>query len=461
MVGVEELARRIRWAVAAGLALGCGPTVALPDDGAGGASQGSDDDDDAAEGNTTTSSAGGDDDDDDDTPMTTAAPTSGDDGTSGDDDDGDDDDDDGPSLDLGTGPRPMPSECFDDPPPPPKPGCDGMIGPGQVVGHLCIPKAGDALCDTVSSEDVLDEAQSCLGCGGFADAVACGPEAAGGSCCYWVVYSPGQSCPGRPFTVEGQCRVPKVVHRDDWADAIDLPVDGVAPEIREVLATAWSDEGCYEAASVGSFARFVLELVGQGAPPSLIADAQRALGEEVGHARAFFGLASVYGGRSVGPSQLDVSNAIDGSADALVVAKRLASEGCIAESISALQLAVAASRAEDPGLRERLLAIAEQELRHAELAWRALAWMLRRGDDRMRQSIATVFANATDFVPKATSAADALPAQVLHRAGRLTFDERYMLAERALQSIIAPAVDRLLARWTTTAGADSPRAALV
>ena len=460
MVGVEELAKRIRWAVAAGLALGCGPTVVLPDDGDGGASQGNDDDDDDAD--SATSSP----DDDDDTPATTVAPTSGDDGTSDDDDDdGDDDDDDGPSFDVGGGTPPdppMPSDCFDDPPPPPKPGCDGMIGPGQVVGHFCVPKAGDALCDTVSSDDVLDQAQTCLGCGGFADAVACGPEAADGSCCYWVVYSPGQSCPGRPFTIDGRCRVPGVVRRNDWAEAIDLEIDALAPEIREALAAAWADEGCYEAASVGSFARFVLELIGQAAPPSLIADAQRALGEEVGHARTFFGLASAYGRCPVGPSEIDVTGALDGSADAIDIAERLASEGCIAESISALQLQVAASRAEDPQVRARLLAVAEEELRHAELAWRALAWMLRRGDDRMRQSIATVFANATDFVPKATSAADELAADVLHRAGRLTFDERNMLAERALGSIVAPAVDRLFDPWTTSATrADSPRQPII
>jgi len=447
-MGVGEFAKRVQWAVAAGLALGCGPTVTLPDDGDGGASQGDDDDDDDDAGSATSSSDDDDDDDDDDgdTPVTTGAATSGDGGTSGDESGNDDQP---PIFDIG-GTPPEPGDCFnDDPPPPPEPGCAGMIGPGQVVGHMCLPQAGKFGCEPITSEDVLDEAQTCLGCNGFADVVACGPDAADGMCCYWVVYSPGQSCPGRPFTVAGEARVPSVIRRDDWALAVDLQLDELDPQVRETLATAWADDGCYEAASVGSFARFVLELIGVGAPPSLITDAQQALGEEVEHARTFFGLASVYAGYSVGPGMLDVAGATEGSSNAIRVAEKLASEGCIAESISALQLAIAAERAADPILRRQLLAVAEEELRHAELAWRALAWMLRNGDDRMRQSIATVFANAVDFVPRATSVADGLPAEALRASGRLTFEERNELAERALASIVAPAVERLFAPWTT------------
>ena len=448
MGGVEKLAGRIRWAVAAGLALGCGPTVSLPDDGNGGADQGNDNDDDAA----SATSASNDDDDDDATPMTTSTPTTGDGGTSdNDDDDADDDDDDGPYFDLGGGSvPPKPSECFDDPPL--KPTCDATLEQGQLLGYRCMPQQEKLSCDGILAEDVLTEAQQCLGCAGFAEAVACGPAPSGvDTCCHWIVYDPGQVCPGRPFTVEGESRIPGVEHRSDWRESIAVDIASLDEHTRETLAAAWADEGCYEAASVGSFARFVLELLALGAPPSLIADAQRAAAEEVGHARAFFGFAAAHGGRDVGPSELDVSGALAGSSDPILIAERLASEGCIAESISALQLEVAASRAADPAMRDRLLAIANEELQHAELAWRALGWMLQRGDDRMRQCVATVFARATDFVPRATSAADELPPSTLHRAGRLGFDERNALAERALESIVAPAVERLFERWSAPA----------
>jgi hypothetical protein len=274
------------------------------------------------------------------------------------------------------------------------------------------------------------------------------------------VYTPGQSCPGRPFTIEGQSRLSRVVARSDWADAIALDLAGSSPSTRRALARAWAQDGCFEHASIASFARFVLELLAIGAPPTLVADAQRALLEETGHARAFFGLAAAYGERDVGPDALDVRGALRSSHDPAAIAEGLAREGCIGETISALQLRVAAARASDPLLRARLLAIADEELRHAELAWSTLAWLLARADANVRARVAQTFADAPTCVPRCADASDELPSSVLHAHGRLGAQERLALAERALAQLVAPAAARLLEPWTTTsaATADGPLA---
>jgi hypothetical protein len=443
---------RIALALAAGttLAAGCGPMV-VPDDGAGATSVVSEAGGDPSDGASATSSAG----------STTRGGGSGGDAsasTSAADDDPDGSADEGEKLDIAIPPDdPPPSDCFE--PPPAEPLCEVGLEPGQQLGYRCMSQAVELSCEGITPQAAQAEAEGCLGCGGFIDAVACGPIGSGiDTCCHWFVYTPGQSCPGRPFTVDGHSRLPRVVARADWADAIALELPGLPPAARHSLALAWAQDGCFEHASIASFARFVLELLAMGAPASLVADAQRALLEETGHARAFFGLASAYGERSVGPDGLDIRDALHSSHDPAAIAEGLVREGCIGETISALQLQVAAARATEPRVRARLVAIAEQELQHAELAWSALAWLLAQGDARVHERVAQTFAQAPAFVPRAADASDELPSSVLHAHGRLGADERLALAERALARLVAPAAARLLEPWTVMAPLPDPAA---
>ncbi len=418
---------RIAMAIVAGSALagGCGPSVGEPDSETGADSAASSD------GGGTTgvgASNGG------------PVDSSGNDASA-----------DGPIPDVPTiPPEPGLRECFDFPPN--EPACETELGDKQQVGLRCIPTDAQGSCDGVTADEALSDAQNCLACAGLADAVPCGPVASGfDTCCFWVVFTPGQSCPGRPFTVDGESRLPAVAPRDDWAERIEPELCGLDPATREVLARGWAEDGCFEHASVASFCRFVMELLAMGAPASLVADAQRAVAEEIDHARALFGLASAFGGARIGPAQLDIRGALASSHDPVAVAVALTREGCIAETISALQLQVAAARTRDPVVRTRLVAIAEQELQHAQLAWSALAWLMEHGDDALREGVARTFAHAAQFVPRASDASDALPVEVLREHGRLDAAERMALAERALDRLVAPAAAQLLERWTVTA----------
>lgn len=453
---VDVIAERVRLAVAAGLAMGitgCGPSIVVDDGAASRGNEGTDAADSADDGgdggDATDTSAG---------QSSVDGAGDGQQGTTAPADDGDVDDDagdmdDAPILDVGgvmPPDPPGPSDCFG--PPPPGPECIAELGVGQLLGYRCVPQTEMFTCDANTVQSAIKNAATCLECNGFVDEVACGPAASGvDTCCYWFVYSPGISCPGRPFTVDGASRLPAVERRLDWHAATPLLAAELDEQSRQILATAWAAEGCFEAASVASFSRFVLELLSVGAPSALLADAQRALGEEIGHGRAFFGLASAYGGDDVGPGALDIRDALATSTDLASIAFGVATEGCIGETISALQLNVAARRTRDPQLRAMLIAIAEEELEHAELAWRTLGWLLRQGDDVARERVANAFANATDFVPRGTSASDTLPAELLAAHGRLTGDERLELAQRALTQLVAPAAGQLLAQWTTTA----------
>jgi len=275
-------------------------------------------------------------------------------------------------------------------------------------------------------------------------------------CCTWAVVDRGEQCPGRPFVVAGHARVPAIVERTDWSRPSSPRLAALTAHQRDVLARAWALEGCHEAASVASFSRFILQLAALGAPASLVLRAQRAIADEVEHARVFFGFAAAYGERPVGPATLPIAGSLDGMDDPVEIAVSLANEGCIAETISALQLAEAARRTDDPALRTALQEIAEQELQHAELAWSALAWMVRNGDDRMRAAVADAFVHATAAVPRAVSLSDALDEDTLRACGRLSSQQRLDLATRALERTIAPAAAALLAPWTTLSSAARP-----
>ena len=310
-----------------------------------------------------------------------------------------------------------------------------------------------ATCSNATEEDFVDAAWTCLAdsCSGFPQYTICEPFAAGDDpCCSWVVFEPGQSCPGRPFLVGDEARVPEPIERGDWATR-PTGLGAYTSHERDVLGRAWARDGCHEAASVASFSRFVLQLLALGAPASLVGRAQRAIADELEHASAFFGFASTLRGRPVGPGPLAVEGAMDGQTDPVEIAVALAKEGCIAETISAMQLAAAAERAEDPMVRATLRSIADQELEHAELAWTALAWMLIRAEDPVREAVAAAFAEAATAVPRATSDADGLCARTLRRAGRLSARERLGVAEGALADIIAPAAAQLMTPWTVTA----------
>jgi hypothetical protein len=176
-----------------------------------------------------------------------------------------------------------------------------------------------------------------------------------GSCCYHVA----EDCPGgRPFLVGGQARLTGVSgHRGSDAQA---PIE-------------WLADAQAEHASVAAFARLSLQLMALGAPSELVRDAQLASLDELRHAELFFELASRVAGSSLRPGPIDVTGALDDLSLAGLIESNLR-EGCIGETLAAEELKHRAALVDEPWLREALLRVAADETRHAELAFRILAW---------------------------------------------------------------------------------------
>ncbi len=180
---------------------------------------------------------------------------------------------------------------------------------------------------------------------------------------------------GRPLSVPGGERVAPIVLRTDWALPSAVVVPG--PDVAAVLAAHWSDLARLEHASVGSFARFTLELLGLGAPPDLLADVQRATLDELEHTKLAFGLVARFGGRDQGPGPLALDGVLPATDPADVFAA-LVEEACVGETLGAALARAQAREARDPALAAILDRIADDEATHAALAWRCLSWLLER-----------------------------------------------------------------------------------
>jgi hypothetical protein len=202
------------------------------------------------------------------------------------------------------------------------------------------------------------------------------------ACCYtWVTPCPG----GRAFRdATGTPSVARITTRDDWSAAIGaLATAHLGDEERASLAEHWTREAAFEHASIASFAQLTLDLLAVGAPPDLLVATQHATLDEIEHARITFALAGAYGAQQVGPAALA---ALPGTSRTLAaVARATFIDACVGESLASAALAEASRAAGDPVLAQLLARMSSDEERHAELAWRIVAWALRTGGAQVAQ----------------------------------------------------------------------------
>jgi hypothetical protein len=185
-------------------------------------------------------------------------------------------------------------------------------------------------------------------------------------CCY---KTPRALCGGgRPLRAEGdELVVARPIAREDWLAELPATVHDAS------LAARFLVDAAAEHASVASFARVSLQLLALGAPPALIEAVHRAALDEIEHARLCYALAERRGAPRVGPGPLAVDRAPFATSMASFVRDTFL-DGCVAETLAAIDLR---TREGDEVERSAFERMADDEERHAELAWRMLAWAIR------------------------------------------------------------------------------------
>ena len=222
------------------------------------------------------------------------------------------------------------------------------------------------------------------------------------------------------------------------------------------LADEWTRLGLMEHASIAAFARFTLQLMSLGAPPDLIEGATSAMADETRHAKICFAIASRYAGRRLGPGALPVERSLNESSLLEIVLNTIL-EGCVGETIAAIEAGEAAEHASDPTIRGVLSAISSDEATHAALAWRFVKWALTQGDTDFRSSVVSGFERLQAEAPLA-SFLRMIPAdRELLQNGVVPESMRDEIRARTIEELIIPCARALLGEVPTPPSSE-PRA---
>lgn len=257
---------------------------------------------------------------------------------------------------------------------------------------------------------------------------------------------------GRPFLVSGSARLAPSIGQP-FAHTAGAPslvgCDELSTETREHLGRHWAAIGLMEHASIAAFARFALQLMHLGAPSHFLVAAQHAMLDETAHASTCFGIATRLLGRPVGPGTLPMDNALTETKLADIVRLTIR-EGCIGETVAALEAAEAAAACSEPHIKASLLTIQADELRHAELAWRFVQWALGQSDSEtspgeLASLVAEEFRSALSACDSSESPAPERDAAVAASYGVLGDSARREVRRAALERVIAPCARELLA----------------
>lgn len=250
---------------------------------------------------------------------------------------------------------------------------------------------------------------------------------------------------GRPFLVEGEARTADVEKRDDWCEKDMTPnVVGLGDRIRDELATAWEHTAKMEHASIAAFARFSLELLSLGAPSDLIMRTNSALMDETKHARVAFALASAYHGKGMGPGRLSMDGAMTDGDDIASFVRRVIREGCVGETVAAVEAGEAGARANDPVVRQTLEMIAADESEHAELAWRTVKWALNTFGADVRETIHEEMARLADEMGTVHESRRTERDEELLDHGVVTAEARGSIRRAALKQVVLPCLGALV-----------------
>jgi hypothetical protein len=220
-----------------------------------------------------------------------------------------------------------------------------------------------------------------------------------------------------------------------------------AIEPSDALARAVDDPGLHwlhaartEYSSVAAFARLSMELMAHGAPVDLVSRAHAAALDEVDHthrcllvARRLLEIDVELGPVRLVPPRLEVTLA-DLAVESFV-------HGCIGEALAAARASHAATEAREE-IAAVLTAIADDELRHAALAWSIVAWCLRR-DPALARDLAIALAN---WRREATVS----PRAGAPEWGVLSSSTTRALARTVVDEIVEPTLHRVIGSTTLT-----------
>lgn len=265
------------------------------------------------------------------------------------------------------------------------------------------------------------------------------PDPSGGNlCCYGTqvefVCVVGRALPSE----DGPLVAPFDHAKRGWSEENLMPcVDGLSADQRNLIAERWIRDGLFEHASIASFSRLALALLASSADADLIRATHEAALDEVRHAKQSLSLAAAYRGENISPRALPLPEALPLGADLVELAVASVVEGAVGETLAAVLAAEQAAVAEDPAVRRVLLGIADDESRHAELAFRVIAFAIAAGGKPVLDAVSRAFVDAASRLPEPPEDV-ALPENIARAHGFVSSNKTRETFVRAMDDIVLP-----------------------
>lgn len=250
---------------------------------------------------------------------------------------------------------------------------------------------------------------------------------------------------GRPFLIDGEARTANIETREDWCENTSLTNIADLPlNLRNELAEAWEHTARMEHASIAAFARFALELLSLGAPSELIMRTNAAMVDETNHARLAFALAGAYRGKPVGPGRLAMDGAMDEGDDLASILRRVIREGCVGETVAAVEAGEGAARSRNETVRTTLETISADESMHAELAWKTVLWAQNTFGETARAVIREEIARLADELGTVQENRRTKHDETLLDHGVVTANVRAQIRRATLKSVVLPCLQMIV-----------------
>jgi hypothetical protein len=157
------------------------------------------------------------------------------------------------------------------------------------------------------------------------------------------------------------------------------------------LGDYFAELALLEGASVDAFLVLRDELRHHGAPRALVRAAERAAEDEVRHARVAGTFARRHGSS---PRSFRVEKRPIRSLDEIALENAI--EGCVRETFGALVATHQAQKAKSRAVRAAFARIADDETRHAALAWKVAAWLDGKLGEEARAKVREARRSAVD-----------------------------------------------------------------
>jgi hypothetical protein len=185
-----------------------------------------------------------------------------------------------------------------------------------------------------------------------------------------------------------QCGIGRPWRDEQGAVAHARALDGLGQTLRrtgarrERAGLEWQRDALLEAASVPAFLNLARDLLAANAPLDLVERALDSARDELGHASLCSALASHYLGKRVHPVLPEVAERppLLGTHALARLAIESYWDGCVSEAGAARIAAQAARTSKDPLSRRAQDVIARDELKHSELAFDIVEWVLSQRD---------------------------------------------------------------------------------